>query len=114
MYTLDYAKVGANIQKLLIQNNMTQQNLADALQISKQVMSKIINGNKAINITELARIAEVLNVTADELLKVSHTVTSEESLSFMGDIHDKETLEKIQSIRIAIDEIHMLEELLND
>ena len=57
MYAMDFAQVGANIQRQLDIKGMTQQSLADALQISKQVMNKIIKGSKAINVNELAKIS---------------------------------------------------------
>ncbi|MDF2487067.1 MAG: hypothetical protein K0R46_3235, partial [Herbinix sp.] len=39
MYAMDFAQVGANIQEKLVKMEMTQQSLADALGISKQVMN---------------------------------------------------------------------------
>ncbi len=113
MYAMDFAQVGANIQKHLDEKGMTQQSLADALNVSKQVMNKIIKGSKAINVNELAKIAEVLNTSTDTLLSVSYEPVTEENLSFMGSIHDEDTLVKVNLIREAIDEINMLEELLN-
>lgn len=112
MYAMDFAQVGANIQKQIDRKGFTQQKLADALGISKQVMNKIIKGNKAINVNELAKIASVIGTTTDELLTVSGNPVSEDILSFMGSVTDEETLEKVNLIRSAIDEIHMLEELL--
>lgn len=114
MYAMDFAQVGANIQRQLDIKGITQQSLADALGISKQVMNKIIKGNKAININELAKIASVMAITADELLTASDEPTSTDSLSFMGTIGDEVTLERVNLIRTAIDEIHMLEDLLNE
>lgn len=114
MYAMDFAQVGANIQKRLDFKEMTQQGLADALGISKQVMNKIIKGTKAINVNELAKIAEILNTSADALLTVVVEPAMADSLSFMGTVHDEVTLEKVNLIRTAIDEIHMLEELLYD
>lgn len=113
MYTTDFAQVGANIQRQLDMKGMTQQNLADALQISKQVMNKIIKGGKAINVNELAKIARVLGISTDTLLLEPNRPVAVESLSFMGSVHDKDTLERINLIRTAIDEINMLEELLD-
>lgn len=113
MYAMDFAQVGANIQKQLDSKGMTQQSLADALQISKQVMNKIIKGSKAINVNELAKIAEVLSISTDTLLTITNEPVTADSLSFMGSIHDEVTLEKVNLIRTAIDEINMLEELLN-
>ena len=113
MYAMDFAQVGANIQKQIDIKGMTQQSLADALQISKQVMNKIIKGNKAINVNELSRIAEILNTSAEALLTVSVEPVAAESLSFMGYVQDEDTMERVNLIRSAIDEINMLEELLH-
>ena len=114
MYAMDFALVGANIQNKLVEKEMTQQSLADALGISKQVMNKITKGSKAINVNELARIADILNTSADELLTVGTEPATVDSLSFMGDVYDEVTRGRINFIRSAIDEIHMLEDLLDD
>lgn len=113
MYATDFAQVGANILDKIERKGMTQQSLADALGISKQVMNKIIKGSKAINVNELAKIASVIGTTTDELLTVSGEPVSADSMSFMGSVTGEETLEKIELMRSAIDEIHMLEELLH-
>ena len=113
MYAMDFAQVGANILKQLNLKGFTQQSLADALGISKQVMNKIIKGSKAINVNELAQIASVLGTTADELLMAQGEPVVVDNLSFMGSITDEQTLERVNRMRTAIDEIHMLEELLN-
>lgn len=114
MYAMEFAQVGENIQHLLDERGMTQQNLAEALGISKQVVNKIIKGNKAINVKEIAEIAQILGVSADDLLMVKDTNTAPDSLSFMGTVQDEDTLQKINRIREAIDEIHMLEGVLHD
>ena len=113
MYAIDFAQVGANIQKQLDIKGFSQQTLADALGISKQVMNKIVKGSKAINVNELAKIASIMGTTTDELLTVPNEPVSADSLSFMGSVTDEKTLEKVNLIRSAIDEIHMLEELLD-
>lgn len=113
MYAMDFAQVGANILSKIESMGMTQQNLADALGISKQVMNKIIKGSKAINVNELAKIASIIGTTTDELLTVTGEPVSADSMSFMGTVTDDETLKKIELMRSAIDEIHMLEELLH-
>ena len=114
MYAMDFAQVGANIQEKIVEKGMTQQSLAEALGISKQVMNKIIKGNKAINVNELAKIADILSTSTDSLLTVGDEPVTEENLSFMGAIQDENTWERVNLIRDAIDEIHMLEELLDD
>ena len=115
MYAMNFVQVGSNIQKELDERSMTQQSLADALSISKQVMSKIINGNKAINVTEIAKIAEFLEVSVDDILQVDSATSSCESVvDFMGLIDSVSARDKVEHIMDAIDEIFMLEELIGE
>ena len=111
MYAMNFVQVGSNIQKELDERSMTQQSLADALSISKQVMSKIIKGAKAINVSELAKIATILGTTTDSLLTMNIESEPTESMAFMGTMQDEETREKVEMLRSAIDEILFLEEL---
>lgn len=105
-----FQQVGNNIQKFLTMQGKTQQSLADKLGISKQVMSKIINGAKAINIAEISKIAEILNVSTDDLLSVSKMQEAPHSFTFMGKVENERTREKIEFLKNVIDEILMLEE----
>lgn len=115
MYATNFTQVGKKISYVMTQQGMTQQKLADKLGISKQVMSKIIRGNKAINVMELSQIASILGSTTDSLLTVeSNTIHFEPALSFMGMIKDEETCAKVELLRNAIDQIHLLEELANE
>lgn len=74
MYATDYQQVGANIKRELRKRGYTQQNLADYLKISRQVMYKIIKGSKAINVMEITKTATFLGMSTDELLTVSDSV----------------------------------------
>ncbi len=112
MYATDFGQMGENIKRLLACKGLTQQRLADELGLSKQVMSKIIRGNKALNARELAKIATVLGTTTDELLTVTAEPSAAAVFNFMGRVRDEETLAKVDTIRRAIDEIHFLEDLL--
>ena len=114
MYTTSYEQVGANIRNELDSRGMTQQTLADAIGVSKQVMNKIIKGLKAINVNELGRIASALGITTDKLLTVDREPVSIASLSFMSKVKNKEAQEKIDFIRSAIDDIYFLEDILRD
>ena len=90
---------------------MTQESLADVLSISNQAMSKIINGTKAINARELEKIASVLGTTIDSLLMANIESVQIESIAFMRTMQDEEIREKVEILRLAIDEILLLEEL---
>lgn len=113
MYAIDFAQVGVNIQRQMETKGFTQQSLADELGISKQIMGKIIRGSKTVNVSELTKIASVMGTTADELLRNSGEPFSADNFSFRRNVIDEDILQKINFICLAIDEIHMLEELLD-
>ena len=85
-----YQTVGQRILEVLSKRNWTQQYLADQLGVSKQVMSKILKGDKKTTIAEISKIAEILRVTVDELLtpvqEIVYPLQTEEDLAvaFMG------------------------------
>ncbi|MBP3041493.1 helix-turn-helix transcriptional regulator [Bacillaceae bacterium Marseille-Q3522] len=115
MYAMNFKQVGKNISNAIAERGITQQQLANELGISKQVMSKIINGKKAINVAELSQIASILGSTTDSLLFVeSGTINHEPGLAFMGAIHDDEARHNVELLRNAIDQIHLLEDLTNE
>ena len=90
---------------------MTQESLADVLSISNHAMIKIIKGTKAINARELKKIASVLGTTRDSLLIVNIESEPIESIAFMRTMQDERTREKVEMLRLAINEILLLEEL---
>lgn len=105
-----FKEVGNNIQRILIEQGRTQLFLAERLGISKQVMSKIIAGGKAINVMEIIKIADALKVSADELLSVGEVQEPMHHFSFMGQVKNEATKRKIETLQTVIDEILMLEE----
>lgn len=109
-----FEQVGNNIQKVLITQGKTQQFLADKLGVSKQVMSKIISGSKAINVAEITKIAKALNIPVDQLLNMTNQQEPVHNFSFMGKVKNEETKKKIEFLKSVIDEILMLEEYANE
>lgn len=104
-----FQQVGNNILTILQEKNKTQQYLADKLNISKQVMSKIIMGAKAINVYEISQIASGLEVPVEQLLNVKQDPISH-NFSFMGRVENERTKKKIELLKTIIDEIILLEE----
>lgn len=113
MNTNIFEQVGKKIYQTLASRNMTQQSLAKELNISRQVLNKIIQGHKAINIDEITKIARALDVSADDLLNVSASAPEEPTFSFMGSIQKPETKEKVLLLKEAIDEMLFLEDYAN-
>ncbi|GAA3650140.1 helix-turn-helix domain-containing protein [Asaccharospora irregularis] len=108
-----FQQVGNNIQDVLREKGITQQYLADTLNISKQVMSKIVVGAKAINVSEVYKIASILEVSVERLLDVKEEEPEKHNFSFMGKVENEKTKEKIEILKTIIDEIIMLEEYAN-
>jgi transcriptional regulator with XRE-family HTH domain len=67
-----FTEIGARIREIRESKNVTQQKLADALNVSRPVVSKIESGKKAVNALELKNIADALGTTIDALMKNSN------------------------------------------
>ena len=62
-------QIGKTIKQLRKEHNLTQEKLAEKLNVSAQAVSKWENGSNMPDITLLVDIADCFNVTVDELLK---------------------------------------------
>lgn len=77
---IDNIKVGEYIKKLLKKHNMTQDDLAEALSVSKSAVSQNLRGKSSFDIQNLIQIAKLFEITLDELLNLK-TYSSEEVIS---------------------------------
>ncbi len=73
----DIVKVGKKIAELRKANNMTQFDFADKLGISFQAVSNWERGNSMPDISKLPEIAELFNVSIDEILGKENSVLNE-------------------------------------
>lgn len=65
---MDIIKVGRNIAKIRRQNNLTQEKVAEVLQISAAAVSKWENGHTLPDITLLPELAKIFDCTIDHIL----------------------------------------------
>lgn len=63
--------IANNIMDQMRQYNTKQIELAKAIGVTKQVMSKMLNGSRLISIVELRRIADYFHVQVSDLMKLS-------------------------------------------
>jgi len=70
--------IGEKIRYYRLQNQMTQEKLAAELNISFQAVSKWERNESLPDVTIIARLAEVLNVTCDTLLTENSCFTDSE------------------------------------
>ncbi len=88
-----------NLKKLRLDMNLTQEKLADFLNVSYQTISKWERGENYPDITTLPAIAQFFKVSIDNLLGVSKA-ESEEELNSLLEEYDNLTDEKLISEQI--------------
>ena len=77
--------------------NKKQVDLAEGIGVSKQTMSKIMNGARAINAIELHKISEYLHVSMDSLMKMPEKPMDTNVIhAFMGRVKTEEARKGIQ------------------
>ena len=81
--------IANNIQAELKKENKKQVDLAEGIGVSKQTMSKIMNGARAINAIELHKISEYLHVSMDSLMKMPEKPMDADELSDMILFHTR-------------------------
>lgn len=62
-------KLGRNLKRIRTEKNMSQGDIARALGVDRGYISNIENGKRNPTLATIAKIAQVLKVSADELLK---------------------------------------------
>jgi len=63
-------KLGENLRKIRLKKKMSQGDIAKLLDVDRGYISKIENGKKNLTLTTIAKIAKVLKILPDQLLKL--------------------------------------------
>ena len=96
--------IAMNISNLLSQAKKKRQDLADALNMPKQTISKMLNGARMISASELSQIANFLKVSMDSLVQEQPQVMYSPIKVFMGEVKSAggkaaiETAEKLRDL----------------
>lgn len=85
----DYSVIGRRIRNTRIKNNLTQENLADKINVSVAFLSRVERGTSQINLKRLTQIAEVLGVSPGYLLTGSNMKSKEYLREDFVEILDK-------------------------
>ncbi|MBR1707772.1 MAG: helix-turn-helix transcriptional regulator [Clostridia bacterium] len=81
------ATISNNVLTLLKQNGKKQNDLAEVLGISKQVMSNMLSGSRMINAVELHQIADYFHVSMESLMKSPVDAKNVNAVhAFMGEV----------------------------
>ena len=91
--------VANNVIEQMKKKNVKQIELANAIGVTKQVMSKMLNGSRMINIAELHKISEYFGIKMDDLMYES-TVSQEENVVkvFMGKVNTEAAREALNTV----------------
>lgn len=65
-------EMGKKIEKILIQNNISQRELASKIGVDESIVSRIIKGERTPKSDMLANIATALHTTSDYLLGIEN------------------------------------------
>ena len=65
---LDYTIIGERLKKARIDKNLTQEKLAEKLDVSIAFLSRVERGNSHINLKRLSQICEILGVSEGFIL----------------------------------------------
>lgn len=81
MSNADLCAIGRRIQNRRKQQGYTQEQLADLMNVSIQMVSNLERGNKAIRIENLIRLSQILEVSTDYILTGKQTADDTQGLS---------------------------------
>lgn len=73
MKTEDLKKIGVRISERRKELKFTQEQLAERMNVSTQMISNIERGNKAIKIDNLLNLCDILKTSTDYILTGKHT-----------------------------------------
>ena len=107
---IDYYIVGSRIRQYRIERNITQEELAFQVDTSAAYISNIERGIKKPSLQKLSEIAEVLQVTVNDLIysnpytnNTSYTVTKEGTSTVYGYVKDSKGNTAVCSIKVKKD-----------
>ncbi|MDE6999758.1 MAG: helix-turn-helix transcriptional regulator [Lachnospiraceae bacterium] len=93
---MDYKKLGERIREERRRLNLTQAQLAEAVDISNTYMGAIERGERSLTLDTLVRLVNRLGVTVDYLLSDSVTDTDSNIMEQFKQIIDRQPLERKQ------------------
>ena len=86
---MDYYKIGQRIRKIRKAHGMSQEELAERVDISTTHMSHIETGNTKLSLPVLVDIATVLEVKTDDLLNCNSVAATSSALEDIAAVLDR-------------------------
>ena len=88
-------KFNENLKTAREKKNMTQKEVADSIGVAKSTYSLYESGNREPNVQTIKKIADTLNVSADDLLGLNEQPTTM-AAHFDGDEYTEDELDEIR------------------
>ena len=90
--------IANNILDILRKQGKKQLDLAEGIGVSKQTMSKMLNGGRIINAVELKKISDYLKVSMDKIMITPEVCVETDVIhTFMGRVETDEAREALRS-----------------
>lgn len=86
---MDYYKIGQQIRKIRKAHGLSQEELAEKINISTTHMSHIETGNTKLSLPVLVDIADALDVRTDDLLSPQPSATTSAALDEISAVLEK-------------------------
>lgn len=99
MKELNYKKIGERLRKLRKYFGLTQEQVADILNLGRDAILRIEKGERKIDLQELMNFSKLYNVTIDEITMDEQTINTNEIVFARG---FKELSEKDQKEIISL------------
>lgn len=93
---MDYSKLGKRIREERKKLNLTQAQLAEAIDISDTYMGAIERGERSLTLDTLVRLVERLGVTVDYMLSDSVSDSDSNIMNQIKQVIDNQPLERKQ------------------
>jgi transcriptional regulator with XRE-family HTH domain len=115
---IDFNIIGERIKKQRNSEGISQKRFAQLLDeenisMSRETISKIENGTRAVNAIEIDTICRVLNVSLDEIFEDEETDLVSLFRTYEKNISD-EMIEEIEFVQDFIDDLIMQKKIFND
>ncbi|MGE6895630.1 helix-turn-helix domain-containing protein [Priestia flexa] len=102
---MDYKKLGSRIREERLKLNLTQEILAEDINISVSYIGQIERGERSLSLDTLFKLAHRLGVTIDYLLQDSLKTSKENSINQFANLINNRSQKQIQ---MALDMIKVL------
>lgn len=118
---LNFKAIGKRIKIARIRKNLTQEAVADKIGVTPQHVSNIETGNSRVSLTTLVAIANLLNVSVDELLcdtvLKSKPVFNKEADEIFNDCNEYEVrvlVDVLRATKTSMRNVKMFEARIKD